>query len=69
MIVENIPYLTGGTKFENVSSAGRWKFINVPATFSIADLTKWISTPPINSAIDGWQTNGQSNYLQGITIK
>jgi hypothetical protein len=69
MIVENIPYLTGGTKFENVSSAGRWKFINVPATFSISDLTKWISTPPINSAIDGWQTNGQSNYLQGTTIK
>ena len=69
MIVENIPYLTTGTKFENVSSAGRWKFINVPATFLITDATKWVGTPPINSAMDGWQTNGQSNYLQGVTIK
>ena len=68
-IVENIPYLTTGTKFENVSSAGRWKFINVPATFLITDATKWVGTPPINSAMDGWQTNGQSNYLQGTTIK
>ena len=68
-IVENIPYLTTGTKFENVSSAGRWKFINVPATFLITDATKWVGTPPINSAMDGWSTSGQSNYLQGTTIK
>jgi hypothetical protein len=69
MIVENIPYLTAGTKFENVNSAGRWKFINLPATFSYTDATKWATTPPVNSSIDGWQTNGQSNYLQGTSIK
>jgi hypothetical protein len=69
MIVENIPYLTSGTKFENTNGAGRWKFINLPATFLITDATKWVGTPPINSAMDGWQTNGQSNYLQGTTIK
>ena len=69
MIVENIPYLTTGTKFENTNGAGRWKFINLPATFLITDATKWVGTPPINSAMDGWQTNGQSNYLQGTTVK
>ena len=69
MIVENIPYLTSGTKFKNINGAGRWKFINVPATFNFSDATKWNGTPPINSAIDGWQTNGQSNYLQGTTVK
>lgn len=69
MIVENIPYLTSGTKFKNINGAGRWKFINLPATFNYSDATKWNGTPPINSSIDGWQTNGQSNYLQGTTIK
>lgn len=69
MIVENIPYLTSGTKFKNLNGAGRWKFINLPATFNYSDATKWNGTPPINSAIDGWQQNGQSNYLQGITVK
>jgi hypothetical protein len=68
-IVKGIPYLTAGTKFENVNGAGRWKFIDVPATFLITDATKWNGTPPVNSSIDGWQTNGQSNYLQGTTIK
>lgn len=68
-IVENIPYLTSGTKFENVSSAGRWKFINVPATFLITDATKWVGTPPINSAMDGWSTSGQKNYIEGTTVK
>jgi hypothetical protein len=69
MMVENIPYMTAGTKFENVNGAGRWKFINLPATFLITDATKWVGTMPVNSAIDSYQTNGQSNYLQGTSIK
>jgi hypothetical protein len=69
MLVENVPYLTAGTKFENINGAGRWKFINAPATFLPGDATKWIGTVPTNTAIDGWDTSGQKNYLQGITVK
>lgn len=68
-IVQGIPYLTSGTKFENVNGAGRWKFIDMPATFDPADATKWNGTPPTGTAVDGWQTNGQTNYLKGIQIK
>ncbi len=69
LIVDTIPYLTAGTKFENVNNSGRWKFINMPATFLITDTAKWVGTPPVSSAIDGYQTNGQSNYIQGTTVK
>lgn len=69
MIAENIPYLTAGTKFTNLNGAGRWKFINMPATFLPSDTTKWVGTPPINTAVDGWKTNGQANYLKGISVE
>lgn len=68
-IAENIPYLTSGTKFENVLSAGRWEFINPPATFVNTDATKWVGAMPTNLAIKGWDTNGQKSYMQGVTIK
>ena len=69
-IVENIPYLTSGTKFENVLGAGRWEFINPPATFITTDATKWVGNAiPTNLAIKGWDTNGQKSYMQGVSIK
>lgn len=68
-IVEGVPYMTSLTKFENVNGAGRWKFINMPAPFDPTVATYWNGTPPTLPAIDGWQTNGQSNYIKGITIK
>jgi len=69
LFVENIPYLKTGTKFENVNSSGRWNFSAMPATFTITDATFWNGTPPINTSINSYQTNGQSNYLQGVQIK
>jgi hypothetical protein len=68
-IVEGVPYLTSLTKFENVNGAGRWKFINMPAPFDPTVATYWNGTPPTLPAIDGWQTNGQSNYLKGTTVR
>ena len=68
-IVQGIPYFTNGTKFENVNSAGRWKFIDIPATFDPYDATKWNGAIPYQPAIDAWQSSGQTNYLKGITIR
>jgi hypothetical protein len=69
LYVDKIPYLKTGTKFENVNGAGRWNFSSMPADFLITDATRWNGTPPINTSINGYQTNGQSNYLQGLQIK
>jgi hypothetical protein len=69
MIVDNIPYLTSGTKFNNINSSGRWKFINVPATFTITDATKWVGAIPLYPAIDSFKSSGQSNYLKGISVE
>ena len=68
-IVENIPYLTSGTKFENVVSAGRWEFINPPATFINTDATKWVGAIPTYLSVKGWDTSGQKSYMQGVTVK
>jgi hypothetical protein len=68
-IIKGIPYFTAGTKFENVNSAGRWKFIDIPATFDPYDATKWIGTMPYQPSIDAWQSSGQTNYIKGITIR
>lgn len=69
MNVSNVPYLTGGTKFKNINSAGRWSFTNMPATFLPTDATKWEGTPATYPAIDGWDTNGQKKYIQGVTVR
>lgn len=69
MIVSNIPYLTSGTKFNNMNTSGRWKFVNPPATFLGTDATKWVSAIPTYLAIEGWDTNGQKAYFQNVTIK
>jgi len=69
MIVDTIPYLTSGTKFNNINTAGRWQFINPPATFLITDATRWVSVLPINMSINGYDTNGQKQYLQGVSVK
>ena len=69
MIVSEIPYLTSGTKFENVNGAGRWEFINPPATFLITDATKWVGAIPSLTSIQGYDTNGQKKYIQGVQVK
>ena len=69
MIVSEIPYLTSGTKFENVNGAGRWEFINPPATFLITDATKWVGVMPSLTSIQGYDTNGQKKYIQGVQVK
>jgi hypothetical protein len=64
-IVDNIPYLTSGTKFENVNSNGRWWFTNMPVSFNPNITTYWINgVAPSNSRYDGWNSNGQSPFLQ-----
>lgn len=68
-IVTEIPYLSSGTKFQNVNTNGRWWFINVPAKFDPSVVTNWIGTPPTNTRIDNWSTNGQSPYIQLGTRK
>ena len=68
-IIKGVPYFTSGTKFENVNSAGRWKFTDIPATYDPYDATKWNGTIPYQPAIDAWQSSGQTNFLRGITIR
>lgn len=63
-MVDNIPYLTSGTKFQNVSTAGRWWFTNMPSSFDPNIATYWLGTAPINSRYDGWNSNGQSPFVQ-----
>jgi hypothetical protein len=65
MIVENIPFLTSGTKFDNVNTNGRWWFTNMPAAFDPNITTYWLSgISPINSRLDNWNSSGQSPFLQ-----
>jgi hypothetical protein len=65
MIVENIPFLTSGTKFDNVNTNGRWWFTNMPSAFDPNITTYWLgSISPINSRLDNWNSNGQSPFLQ-----
>ncbi len=68
-IVSTVPYLTAGTKFNNINPAGRWKFIDPPATFLITDASKWVGAIPTYLSIEGWDTSGQKSYMQGVTVK
>lgn len=64
-IVDNIPYLTSGTKFDYVGNGGRWWFSNMPTAFDPNTTTYWVSgAAPTNSRYDGWNSNGQSPFLQ-----
>jgi len=64
-IVDNIPYLTSGTKFDYVGNGGRWWFSNMPTSFDPNTTTYWVSgIAPTNSRYDGWNPNGQSPFLQ-----
>jgi hypothetical protein len=64
-MVDNIPYLTSGTKFDNVNTNGRWWFTNMPTAFDPNIATYWLSgTAPTNSRYDGWNSNGQAPFLQ-----
>ena len=64
-MVDNIPYLTSGTKFDNVNANGRWWFTNMPTAFDPNTATYWLSgTAPTNSRYDGWNSNGQAPFLQ-----
>jgi hypothetical protein len=65
MIVENIPYLTSGTKFDYVGNGARWWFTNMPVSFDPNTNTYWVGgVAPLNSRYDGWNTNGQAPFLQ-----
>lgn len=64
-MVDNIPYLTSGTKFDYVGTGGRWWFTNMPVAFDPNTTTYWLSgTAPTNSRYDGWNSNGQAPFLQ-----
>jgi hypothetical protein len=64
-LVENIPHLTSGTKFDYTGSGGRWWFSNMPASFDPNTASYWVSgVAPTNSRYDGWNPNGQSPFLQ-----
>ena len=64
-LVDNIPHLTSGTKFDYTGSGGRWWFTNMPASFDPNTTTYWVGgVAPNNSRYDGWNTNGQSPFLQ-----
>jgi hypothetical protein len=65
IMVDNIPYLTSGTKFHNVNSNGRWWFTNMPVAFNSNITTYWIGgVAPSSSRYDGWNSNGQVPFLQ-----
>jgi hypothetical protein len=65
MIVHNVPYLTTNTKFNHINNAGRWYWVNPPATFDPGVATRWVnSNVPVNMGIDGWNTNGQTPYIK-----
>lgn len=64
-IVDNIPYLTSGAKFDYVGNGGRWWFSNMPTSFDPNTTTYWVSgIAPTNSRYDGWNPNGQSPFVQ-----
>ena len=64
-LVDNIPYLTSGTKFDNVNANARWWFTNMPVAFDPNTATYWLGgTAPSNSRYDGWNSNGQAPFLQ-----
>lgn len=64
-LVDNIPHLTSGTKFDYTGSGGRWWFSNMPASFDPNTASYWVSgVAPTNSRYDGWNTNGQAPFLQ-----
>ena len=64
-MIDNVPYLTSGTKFQNVNTNGRWWFTNMPVAFDPNTTTYWIgNVAPNNSRYDGWNSNGQSPFLQ-----
>ena len=68
LLLKRFPYLTSGSKFQSVSG-GRIQFEDFPAEFTITDATKWIGSIPYGISIKGWQTNGQTPYQQGITVR
>jgi len=64
-MVDNIPYLTSGTKFQNVNANGRWWFTNMPVAFDPSIATYWVGgTASTNSRLDNWNSNGQTPFLQ-----
>lgn len=64
-VVENIPFLTSGTKFKSVGTGARWWFTNMPATFDPNTVTFWLGgVAPTNSRYDNWNASGQSPFLQ-----
>jgi hypothetical protein len=65
IMIDNIPYLTSGTKFHNINSNGRWWFTNMPVAFNPTITTYWIGgVAPSSSRYDGWNSNGQVPFLQ-----
>jgi len=70
ILVENVPWLTSGTMFESKSGGVRWSFTNMPETFTISSLTRWVGGQvPANTAFNSYDASGMKKYLQGYTIK
>lgn len=63
MKVENIPYLTPGTKFENVRGEGRWIFTDLPSSFTPTSTDRWVGTMPTNSKFEYNDANGQQPVI------
>lgn len=63
-IVDQIPFLSGGTKFQSVSNT-RWIFSNMPGSFKPDTASVWVGgVIPTNSAYYGWNPVGQSPFIQ-----
>ena len=70
MVVDTIPFLTAGTKFQNVLSTGRWDFTNMPSAFAPTTATYWVGgVAPINSKYEAWDPNGQQPAIYLSTRK
>jgi len=70
ILVENVPWLTSGTLFESKTGGVRWSFTNMPETFTITSLTRWVGgVVPANTAFNSYDASGMKKYLQGYTIK
>lgn len=64
MIVSNVPYIPGESKFESIGSGGRWKFIDMPATFDPYVATTWTGAIPAQTYYEGHSTNGQAPFIK-----
>lgn len=64
LYVKNIPYLTGGTKFNYIGNGARFSFHAMPPTFVAATTTNWVSgIAPSQTAESGFSSVGQAPFI------